>query len=271
MQNRIKTITNDEIRKFIEQIDCDQLLEKDSEIITEALGAQYFENEDRVTVSRQRVAEIENKIATVFLKEEQTEILKLFHSLFFINVKDLIRDYNDYVKTLADRFGKEIDDIIISGDDVFIDRDRYASFMKSLVHVFRNMADHGIEDPDEREGAGKPECGEITCELKNEGDHFLISLADDGKGIDLEIIQKKALEKQIYSAEEFATLTREQRLATIFLDDFSTKNTVDLYSGRGVGLAAVNAEISAIGGEIAIDSELGKYTRFTFVVPYEKQ
>ncbi|AWW27469.1 ATP-binding protein [Acetobacterium carbinolicum] len=271
MQNRIKTITNDEIRKFIEQIDCDQLLEKDSEIITEALGAQYFENEDRVTVSRQRVAEIENKIVAVFQKEEQTEIIKLFHSLFFINVKDLIRDYNDYVKTLADRFGKDIDDIIISGDDVFIDRDRYASFMKSLVHVFRNMADHGIEDPDEREGAGKSECGEITCELKNEGDHFLISLADDGKGIDLEIIQKKALEKQIYSAEEFATLTREQRLATIFLDDFSTKNTVDLYSGRGVGLAAVNAEISAIGGEIAIDSELGKYTRFTFVVPYEKQ
>lgn len=271
MQNRIETITSLEIREFIEQIDCDQLLEKDIEIITEALGTQYFENEDQVTVSRQRVAEIENKIAAVFQKEEQAAILTLFHSLFFINVKDMIKDYNDYVKTLADRFGKDIDDIIITGDDVFIERDQYSAFMKSLVHVFRNMTDHGIEDPDERECSGKSEYGTITCELKNQGDQFVLSLADDGKGIDLEIIQNKALEKQIYSAAEFAKLTREQMLATIFLDDFSTKNSVDLYSGRGVGLAAVNAEISEIGGKISIDTELGQYTRFTFVIPYEQQ
>jgi two-component system chemotaxis sensor kinase CheA len=271
MQNRIETITNDEIRELIKQIDCNQLLAEDIEIITEALGSIYFEKEDRVTVSRQRMAEIENRIAAVFPSDEQAAVLKLFHSLFNINVKDLIKDYNDYVKTLAERFGKEIGDMIITGDDIYVDRGHYAAFMKSLVHVFRNMADHGIEDPDERECSGKSEVGAITCELKNEGDQFVLSLSDDGNGIDLEIIQKKALEKQIYSAEEFAKLTREQMLATIFRDDFSTKSTVDLYSGRGVGLAAVYSEISKIGGKIKIDTEVGKYTRFTFVVPYEQQ
>ncbi|KNZ40717.1 ATP-binding protein [Acetobacterium bakii] len=271
MQNRIETITNDEIREFIEQLDCDKLLETDIEIITEALGTRYFENEDRITVSRQRVAEIENKIAAVFQKEEQAAILKLFHSLFYINAKDMIKDYNDYVKTLADRFGKNIGDIIISGDDVFMDSGRYSPFMKSLVHVFRNMTDHGIEDPDERACSEKSEYGEITCELKNEGDQFVICLADDGGGIDLDVIRKKALEKQIYAAAELEQLTREQILATIFLDDFSTKNSVDLYSGRGVGLAAVHSEISKIGGKIMIDTELGQYTRFTFIVPYEQQ
>ncbi|MBU4439066.1 MAG: hypothetical protein KJ779_05800 [Firmicutes bacterium] len=271
MQKNSDTVTTDEIRELIGQIDCDQLLAADIKIITEALGSHYFQKEDRVTVSRQRMTEIENKITAVFQNDEQVAVLNLFHRLFHINVKDLIKDYNDYVKTLADRFGKDIGDIIISGDDIYINRDHYAAFMKSLVHVFRNMTDHGIEDPDERECSGKSECGTITCELKNEGDQFVLSLADDGNGIDLENIQKKALEKQIYSAAEFATLTREQMLATIFRDDFSTKSTVDLYSGRGVGLAAVYSEISKIGGKIGIDTELGKYTRFTFVVPYEQQ
>lgn len=269
MQKKIDAITNDEIREFIGQIDCNQLLEVDIEIITEALGSHYFEKEDRVTISRQRMAEIENKIETVFQSDEQIAILKLFHSLFHINVKDLIKDYNDYVKTLADRFGKNIGDIIIIGDDIYVDRDRYSAFMKSLVHVFRNMVDHGIEDPDDRDCSGKSESWEITCELKNESDQFVISLADDGSGIDLDVIREKAMEKQIYSAEELTQLTREQVLATIFLDDFSTKNTVDLYSGRGVGLAAVYSEISRIGGKIRIDTEVGKYTSFTFVVPYD--
>lgn len=271
MQKKIDTITTDEIRTLIVQIDCNQLLKQDIKIITEALGSQYFEKEDRVTVSQQRLAEIKNKITAVFQNDEQAAVLKLFHSLFQVNLKDLIKDYNDYVKTLADRFGKDIGDIIISGDDIYINRDRYAAFMKSLVHVFRNMADHGIEDPDERDCAGKPEAGKITCELKNEGHQFVLSLADDGGGIDLEVIEKKVLEKQIYSAAEFAQLTCEQKLITIFMDNFSTRDSVDLYSGRGVGLAAVHAEIGKLGGKIKIDTEVGQYTRFTFVVPYEQQ
>lgn len=269
MQKNIETITTDEIRALIVQIDCDQLLKQDIKIITEALGSQYFEKEDRVTVSQQRLAEIENKITAVFQNGEQAAVLKLFHSLFQVNLKDLIKDYNDYVKTLADRFGKDIGDIIISGDDIYVNRDRYAAFMKSLVHVFRNMTDHGIEDPDERDCAGKSESGAITCQLKNEGHQFVLSLADDGGGIDLDVIRKKVLEKQIYSAAEFAQLTREQKLATIFMDNFSTRDSVDLYSGRGVGLAAVNSEISKLGGKIKIDTEVGKYTCFTFVIPYE--
>ncbi|WP_373482676.1 ATP-binding protein [Acetobacterium sp.] len=269
MQKRIETISSDEIRAFIGQIDGDQLLEKDIGIISEALGAGYFENEDRVTVSRQRMAAIENKIAAVFKSEEQAVILKLFDSLFYLNVKDMITDYNEYVQTLADRFGKNIGAIIVTGDDIFINRDRYAPFIKSLVHVFRNITDHGIEDPDQRDCRGKPEYGEITCALKNEGDQFVICLADDGSGIDLDIIGKKAVEKQIYSAAEFSQLSRAQMLATILRDDFSTRDSVDLYSGRGVGLAAVAAEIAKIGGKITIDSERGQYTRFTFVVPFD--
>jgi two-component system chemotaxis sensor kinase CheA len=271
MLKKAETISMEEIREFVGGIDCNQLLEQDIVTISEALGKQYFEDDDTYSVSKQRIMEIEHKIPAVFPEEEQDAILRLVRSLFYTNMKDIIRDYNDYIQTLAERFGKAISPIKISGEDVYIDRDRYFPYIKSLVHVFRNMVDHGIEDPEEREGAGKPEAGEISCELVKLEDRFILSLIDDGKGINAEIIKKKALEKGIYSPEEIDRLGREQILGTIFLDDFSTKDLVDLYSGRGVGMAAVRAEIEEIGGQIMIDTEVGQYTCFKFIVPLNYQ
>lgn len=271
MLKNIETVSMEKIRAFVRQIDCNQLLEQDILIIAEALGRQYFEKDDTYTVSKQRIMKIENKIKTTFHGEEQAVILQLLRSLFYTNVKDIIRDYNDYIKTLGVRFGKNISDIKITGEDVYINRDRYFPFMKSLVHVFRNMADHGVEDPEERICSGKPEFGEISCELKKMEDKFILCLTDDGKGINLDAIREKAVEKGIYSEKEIGQLAREQILETIFLDDFSTRNTVDLYSGRGVGLAAVYSELEEIGGKIKIDTETGKYTRFKFIVPLYQQ
>lgn len=271
MLKNIETVSIEEIREFVGQIDCDQLLKQDILIIIEALGLHYFNKDDTYTVSKQRIMEIENKIETIFQEKEQAVILQLLRSIFFTNVKDIIKDYNDYIKTLAERLGKNVGVIKITGDDVYINRDRYFPFIKSLVHVFRNMADHGIEDPEKRAYSGKPEYGEIVCELEEFEDNFILCLADDGKGIDLDVIRKKAVEKGIYSEEEIGQLAREQILETILLDDFSTRNTVDLYSGRGVGLAAVCSEIDEIGGKIIIDTEAGKYTRFKFIVPHYQQ
>jgi Chemotaxis protein histidine kinase and related kinases len=267
MQKDIDTVSMDEIHKFINQIDCDRLIEHDLAIIKDALGPLYFEKEDTYAVSRQRITEIENKIRTVFPGNEQTEAMSLFRSLFFINVKDLIKNYNDYVKTLGERFGKNIRDIQISGEDVYLNRNIYAPFIKSLVHVFRNMADHGIEEPEERAAAGKPECGEISCSLEKIGSRFILSLTDDGRGIDEEAIKKKALEKKIFAVEGIERLSRDEILKTIFLDDFSTRSTVDLYSGRGVGLAAVYAETEKLGGKVGIETEAGKYSCFKFALP----
>lgn len=271
MLKKIDRVRMEDLREFVREMDCEQLLSEDISTIIEALGAHYFEKDDTYTINRQRLCEIENKICTVFPQGEQAVILQLLHSLLYTNVKDIMKDYNEYIKTLGERFGKTISDMQITGEDVYINRDRYAPFIKSLVHVFRNMADHGIEDPDERLDSGKPEYGEVSCGLEKLEDKFVLSLADDGRGIDVDAIRSKAVEKGIYSPEEAGRLPREKVLETILLDDFSTRNTVDLYSGRGVGMAAVYSEIMELGGQIQIDTEAGKYTRFKFIVPLYQQ
>lgn len=271
MLKNIDRVRMEDLKKFARQIDCEQLLSEDISTIIGALGTHYFEKDDSYTVGRQRLTEIENKIRTVFPQGEQAVILGLLHSLFYTNVKDIMKDYNEYIRTLGERFGKTISDMQITGEDVYINRDRYAPFIKSLVHVFRNMADHGIEDPEERLDSGKPEYGKVSCGLEKLEDKFVLCLADDGRGIDVDAIRSKAVEKGIYSPEEVGRLPREKVLETILLDDFSTRDTVDLYSGRGVGMAAVYSELMELGGKIQIDTEAGKYTRFKFIVPLYQQ
>ena len=269
MLKNCETVDREVLRDFIEQIDCGSLLEKDLSVITEALGQQFLEKDDTYTVSKQRIIEIQKQIRTVFQGEEQAVVSRMMESLFFTNIKDIIKDYNDYIKTLAEKFGKNIDDIKITGENVYIDRERYLPFLKTLVHVFRNMADHGIEDPEARACQGKQEYGKISCTLETIKGRFVLCLADDGKGIDAELVRKKAVEKGIYSEDQIARLSRDQILETIFFDDFSTKETVDLYSGRGVGLAAVWSETKKIGGEVKLDTESGRYTRFRFTIPLD--
>lgn len=271
MLKNIDGVRMEDLTEFVRPIDSEELLKEDIATITGALGAQYFEKDDTYTVNRQRLAEIEDKVRALLPQDEQAAVLRLLRSLVYTNVKDIMKDYDEYIKTLGERFGKLICDMRMLGDDVYIDRDRYAPFVKSLVHVFRNMADHGIEDPEERLDLGKPEYGEVSCKLEKLKDQFVLSLSDDGRGIDVEAVRSKAVEKGIYTAEEAARLSKEKVLATILMDGFSTRNTVDMYSGRGVGMAAVYSELTALGGQMQIDSEVGKYTRFTFIVPLRQE
>ncbi|MBC7960415.1 MAG: chemotaxis protein CheA, partial [Vallitaleaceae bacterium] len=119
----------------------------------------------------------------------------------------------------------------------------------------------------DRVDCGKPENGEIHCHIENNGNHFILNISDDGRGINVETLRKKAIEKGIYTELEANNLSNELMLETIFLDAFSTKKEVDIISGRGVGLPAVRSEVERLGGKIQVDTEIGKFTRFKFVLP----
>ncbi|MEL6186857.1 MAG: sensor histidine kinase, partial [Myxococcota bacterium] len=148
--------------------------------------------------------------------------------------------------------------------DVRFEPARWASFWSSLVHVFRNAVDHGLEKSDERADRGKKEEGLIALRTYAESDRFVFEVEDDGRGIDLEALRAKV------EARGHEVGSDDDLVQKIFEDGVTTKNVVTETSGRGVGMAAVRAEVEALGGEVAVATRPGEGTRFSFSFPIEE-
>ncbi len=151
------------------------------------------------------------------------------------------------------------------GDETELDRAYVDMIADPLVHMIRNAVDHGIETPQERVKAGKPEEGLIHLRAYHEGGNIHVEISDDGKGIDQEVIYNKALEKGMISEDE--KLTEQEIYQLIFLPGFSTASSVTEVSGRGVGMDVVRRNIKELRGQVTITSELGVGTNFKIILP----
>ncbi len=178
----------------------------------------------------------------------------------------VFRRFPRMVRDLAKRFGKKVE-FIIEGEETEIDRSILDKLGDPLVHLLRNAIDHGIETPEERVAAGKPEEGHLWLRAYAEGNYVFIEVEDDGRGIDPEKVKQKAIERGIISPEEAETLTKREIYELLFKPGFSTAEKVTDVSGRGVGLDVVKAVIEQLGGSIEIQSELGKGTKFILRLP----
>jgi signal transduction histidine kinase len=147
--------------------------------------------------------------------------------------------------------------------DLRIDAKRWSSFWSSLVHVLRNAVDHGLEPAEEREKLGKAAEAQLRFRAFARGERMVLAIEDDGRGIDLERLAEKA------RAAGHAFASEDELLLAVFLDGVSTRDAVSETSGRGVGMAAVRAEAEALGGEVRVETEAGRGTRFEFVFPVD--
>ncbi|MEG3193435.1 chemotaxis protein CheA, partial [Lysobacter sp. D1-1-M9] len=155
----------------------------------------------------------------------------------------------------------------VVGADTELDRNLVEALSDPLLHLVRNAIDHGIEPPSVRIEAGKPEQGRVRLSAQQEGDHVAIEVRDDGAGIDPDNIRDSALRKGLIDAEAAARLSTEECLQLIFLPGFSTRAEVSDLSGRGVGMDVVQSKIRELSGEVQIQSEPGRGTRFLIRVP----
>lgn len=178
----------------------------------------------------------------------------------------VFRRFPRMVRDLAKRFGKKVK-FIIEGEETEIDRSILDKLGDPLVHLLRNAIDHGIEPPEERVAKGKPEEGHLWIRAYAEGNYVFIEVEDDGRGIDPEKVKAKAIEKGVITPEEAETLTRREIYELLFKPGFSTAEKVTDVSGRGVGLDVVKAVVEQLGGNIEIQSELGKGTKFILRLP----
>lgn len=169
-------------------------------------------------------------------------------------------------RDVARSLQKEVD-LELIGAETELDRNLVEALADPLVHLVRNAIDHGVEMPDLREAQGKPRMGHVRLSAQQEGDYVSIEVQDDGAGIDPEKLRAKAREKGLIDPEAAARLSSEECLHLVFLPGFSTKQQVTDISGRGVGLDVVQSRIRELSGQIQIQSELGRGSRFLIRVP----
>jgi len=170
------------------------------------------------------------------------------------------------VRELSTSLGKNID-LVTEGADTELDRQLIEVIRDPLTHLIRNCADHGIERPEERLAAGKPERGEIRVSAAHEAGQITIDIADDGKGLDTERIKKKILAQGLATESDLRAMSMEEIHRHIFEAGFSTAQVVSNVSGRGVGMDVVRSNIEAIGGSVSLHSVEGKGSRFSLRIP----
>lgn len=178
----------------------------------------------------------------------------------------LFQKYPRIARDLARQLGKDVE-LVLSGEETEVDKTMIEDLADPLIHLIRNAVDHGIETTAERLASGKPAKSIVRLEAHQEGDHVVLIVADDGRGISPERIRAKAIEKNLISEEEANTLDERQSLNLILLPGFSTKTEISDVSGRGVGMDVVKNNLQKLNGSIEIRSELGKGSAFYISLP----
>jgi len=178
----------------------------------------------------------------------------------------LFQKYPRIARDLARQLGKDVE-LVLAGEETEVDKTMIEDLADPLIHLIRNAVDHGVEMPAERRASGKPEKSLVRLEARQEGDHIVLIIADDGRGMSAERIRAKAVEKGLINEEEANTLDERQSLNLIFLPGFSTKTQISDVSGRGVGMDVVKTNIQKLNGSIEIRSEPGKGSVFIISLP----
>ncbi len=178
----------------------------------------------------------------------------------------LFQKYPRIARDLARNLGKDVE-LALVGEETEIDKTMIEDLSDPIIHLIRNAVDHGVEGPEERRANGKPEKSQVRLEARQEGDHIVLIVADDGKGMNPEKLRAKALEKGIITDEEANTMDERQSLHLVMLPGFSTKDVASDVSGRGVGMDVVKTNIQKLNGSIEIKSVVGKGTTFIISLP----
>lgn len=181
-------------------------------------------------------------------------------------IKKVFGRFPRVVRDLARSLKKEIN-LELVGEETDLDKNLVEALADPLVHLVRNSVDHGIEFPDVREAAGKARIGQVVLSAEQEGDHILLSISDDGAGMDPVKLRKIAVEKGLFDEDAANRLSDTEAYNLIFAPGFSTKKEISDVSGRGVGMDVVKTKIAQLNGTVEIKSELGKGTRFIIKVP----
>lgn len=195
-----------------------------------------------------------------------TDLQGIVMKIRMVAIESVFNRFPRMVRDLAKTLGKQVD-FTIFGEETELDRTIIEDIGDPLVHILRNSVDHGLEMPEERRKAGKNEAGKVRMAAYQAGNHVFIEIEDDGRGIDPKRILQKAIQQGLIQTSQANGLTDSQIFKFLFESGFSTAETVTDISGRGVGLDAAKSKILGLGGDLMVESEMGRGTKFTVQLP----
>lgn len=255
--------TDNTIRVDVEKLD--ELLNMVSELV---LGrnrlAQINLDVSREFEGTQLARELED--TTKLIDMMTNELQQLVMKTRMVKIGKVFNKYPRLVRDLSKSADKKIN-LIIEGEETELDKTLIEEINDPLVHIIRNSIDHGIEKEDERINAGKNPVGTIKLSAEHEGNNILITIEDDGKGIDPEVIKSKAISKGLITKEKADELSKQDILNLIFLPGFSTAEVVTNISGRGVGMDVVKTNVTKLRGMINLESTVGYGTKIQIKLP----
>lgn len=264
--------SNEQLLAVLKKVELENWLQKDISILTQALGEDFFDQNNKITINVALIDDIKENISfklerAALEKEVSDQILEEIEKLKHNSLKELLSIYPRLVEKLSQKLSKPIYPMkIIGGEDIYISN-KCMPFIQSLGHVFRNCVDHGIENQEDRLIRGKNEMAIVSCSVIVVENGINITIADDGSGINTTKVTEKAIARGTYTKEEIALMSQEDIIQIIFHNYFSTKDEITDWSGRGVGMTALKVEIEKISGKLFIETKQSIGTTFTFFLP----
>ena len=236
---------------------------------------------EELVIDRSRISQINRVLESRYAGDElvrdlsQTSghVIKVINELQqdimqvrMVPIGTLFNSFPRLVRDLAQRQGKKVE-FTMEGLETELDRSIIEQIRDPLIHLLRNAVDHGVEEPEKRVADGKPPIALVRLSAFQEGGHIVISMEDDGKGIDVNAVKQKAVAKAIISADEAARLSMADAINLVFMPGFSTLEKATDVSGRGVGLDVVKTNIDKLSGSVVTESRPGEGTKFMIVLP----
>ncbi|MDN5314787.1 MAG: two-component system, chemotaxis family, sensor kinase CheA [Clostridiales bacterium] len=270
LMNNIGAATFEQIKSIMTSYSAVDVLKADLDTIREMTGSDIFGSAEKLIIEASKLTELLTKVKARETPINSAEVVRLISGLRYQSLKKIFEDYHDYISWLAGRLNKSMPSYVVDGDDVEVDPIMLQDFLHSIVHIFRNAMDHGLETDEERLESGKPIGGLIECLISKNSDSVSISIRDDGRGLNINQIRHKAVKLGLINAEQEYSVEENSLTQLIFSDCFSTKDSISNISGRGVGMSAVRAACDSLGGSIDVLSKPNHGTSVIITLPINR-
>jgi two-component system chemotaxis sensor kinase CheA len=275
LKNKMKNeeYSSEEILKEFKDYELLEVFRKDIKLITSSLGEKFLENSRSLNIDHRTVDILETKVNEI-LNDNSTDIYEKIEGLLvdigkikYESLEEILSSNISFVKQVATKCNKLVNPLVIEGDKSIVIAPKIKPFIKSLIHIFNNCVDHGIEDMETRVENGKDEMGNIICRFGQKDDNLIIEIEDDGAGIDVNKLAYALIKQGKISQDEISNISDEDKVYLIFEDNLSTKVNASMVSGRGIGMGSIKQHLDDLKGDVLIENNHQKGVKFIFTIP----